>query len=233
LENSEDSTLEFNTADTIDFKILAKIEQAKRYFEQGTITKSGKNNYQKFKYFELTDILPVVRKACKELKLVTKFDMDDTTAVLMIGDIESKQKAYYPASIKEFNYDGNVGKYCQGVGAMQTYFMRYLYIRAFEIAVPDEIEQNIGKTKKTKGYTNGKQLKADSEKGIVAGQSTLKATHEKPLIDICKNISEELASKGVEVTKTALLEKVKDMKDNLELNREQYFAIRNLIQKNY
>lgn len=231
MESLKDSTLEFNTADTIDFEVLAKIEQAKSYFEQGTITKSGKNNYQKFKYLELTDILPVVRKACKELHLVTKFDMDDTTAVLMIGDIDSKQKVYYPASIKDFDFQGNVGKYCQGVGSMQTYFMRYLYIRAFEIAVPDKIEQNIGK--KSKSYNNGKQLKANGDKGIVAGQTTINPAQNRPVMDICKDISEKLSSEGVEVTSSVLFEKVKEMHENLELTPEQYKEIRTLIFNKY
>lgn len=116
-----------------------KIEEAKNCF--GSITKSGRNNYQKYDYLEVKDIFPTVREVCKKYNLKTsiKPDLKEERFVLRITDRDdnSYEDFYVPLFL---NKSGDVGKQYRDYGSSQTYAQRYLYIQAFEIAVPDEID---------------------------------------------------------------------------------------------
>lgn len=116
-----------------------KIEEAKKYFQK--ISKSGKNNFQNFQYSELYDITPIVRKICEQYKLKTKIvpNIEMNCFELTITDREdnSYEKFYVPYALLGA---GDAGRFMQDYGRCQTYAMRYLYIQAFEIAVPDEID---------------------------------------------------------------------------------------------
>lgn len=116
-----------------------KIEEAKNCFHN--IKQSGRNNYQKYDYFELKDILPTVRSICKEFNLKTNVttDIERNCFVLRITDkddntFEEFEVPYAPIGA------GDAGKWMQDFGRCMTYARRYLYLEAFEIAVPDEID---------------------------------------------------------------------------------------------
>lgn len=130
-----------------------KIEEAKNCF--GSITKSGRNNYQHYDYLEVKDIFPLVRKICKKYNLKTsiKPDFNNEMFVLRITDKDdnSFEEFYVPLFL---NTSGDVGKQNQDYGRSQTYAQRYLYIQAFEIAVPDEIDN-----RNQKMATKSNQLK--------------------------------------------------------------------------
>ena len=137
-----------------------KIEEAKNCF--GSITKSGRNNYQKYDYFEVKDIFPLVRKICKKYNLKTsiKPNFKEGMFVLKITDKDdnSFEEFYAPLFM---NTSGDVGKQNQDYGRSQTYAMRYLYIQAFEIVVPDEIDnkdqkKNVDKTAPKKNTKSNK-----------------------------------------------------------------------------
>lgn len=132
-----------------------KIQKAKNCFKD--IKESGRNNYQKFSYLETKDIFPIIRTICDKFKLKTQFDRDmwndKPVMKLTITDQEDNTSENFIVNIPEINTN-DPGKYMQDVGRVQTYAMRYLYIQAFEIAVPDEIDNKdqtkIGKTVKRK-----------------------------------------------------------------------------------
>ena len=116
-----------------------KIQKAKIRFK--AISKSGRNNYQKYDYFETKDIFPVVREICTEFKLKTKFDwnQEDNCMILTVKDCEDGTVDTSTIPLAPITAN-DPGKYMQDVGRIQTYAMRYLYIQVFEIAVPDEID---------------------------------------------------------------------------------------------
>lgn len=126
-----------------------KIEEAKNCF--GSITKSGRNNYQKYDYLEVKDIFPTVRSVCKKYNLKTsiKPDLNEERFVLRITDRDDNtyEDFYVPLFL---NKSGDVGKQNQDYGRSQTYAQRYLYIQAFEIAVPDDIDNRNQKKSVTK-----------------------------------------------------------------------------------
>lgn len=139
----------------IEMSASDKIQKAKNCFKD--IKESGRNNYQKFSYLETKDIFPIIRTICDKFKLKTQFDRDmwndKPVMKLTITDQEDNTSEKFIVNIPEINTN-DPGKYMQDVGRVQTYAMRYLYIQAFEIAVPDEIDNKdqtkIGKTVKRK-----------------------------------------------------------------------------------
>ena len=116
-----------------------KIEAAKNCFN--TIKTSGRNNFQKYDYLETKDIFPIVRKVCEDFKMKTniKPDFELNCFVLTITDKEDNSSEQFFVPYAPISA-GDAGKFMQDFGRCQTYAMRYLYIQAFEIAVPDEID---------------------------------------------------------------------------------------------
>ena len=147
-----------------------KIEEAKNCFKG--ISESGKNNFQKFTYFETKDIFPVVRKVCKQFNLKTKFNWDTETNVmtLIVTDRDDNSSEEYDLPVAVPN-DAKAGNFMQSIGSIQTYAMRYLYIQCFEITIPDEIDNKDNRPKqiqqnqqkKQKNTSLQKQDKKDSE----------------------------------------------------------------------
>lgn len=125
----------------VEMSASDKIQKAKNCFKD--IKESGRNNYQKFSYLETKDIFPIIRTICDKFKLKTQFDRDmwndKPVMKLTITDQEDNTSEKFIVNIPEINTN-DPGKYMQDVGRVQTYAMRYLYIQAFEIAVPDEID---------------------------------------------------------------------------------------------
>lgn len=118
-----------------------KIEAAKNCFN--TIKTSGRNNYQKYDYLETRDIFPLVRKVCEKYNLKTNIKpmLDKPWFVLTITDKEDNSSEQFFVPYAQLSA-GDAGKFMQDFGRCQTYAQRYLYIQAFEIAVPDEIDNN-------------------------------------------------------------------------------------------
>lgn len=116
-----------------------KIEEAKNCFQN--IKQSGRNNYQKYDYFELKDILPTVRSICNEFNLKTNVttDIERNCFVLRITDKDDDSYEEFEVPYAPLGA-GDAGKWMQDFGRCQTYARRYLYLQAFEIAVPDEVD---------------------------------------------------------------------------------------------
>ena len=116
-----------------------KIEEARNCFHG--MKESGRNNFQKYNYAELKDIVPIVRRICKEYKLKTKFDWDyeNNVMTLTVTDKEDGSSDVSVIPLAPLSA-GDPGKYMQDIGRIQTYARRYLYLQCFDIAVPDEID---------------------------------------------------------------------------------------------
>lgn len=123
-----------------------KIQDAKDCFDE--IVKSGYNSYQKYKYLELYDLNPIVRKVCGKFKLRTNFDWNLEENIMYLKITDKEDKSEYIANIPTAPITASdPGKYMQDVGRVQTYAQRYLYIQVFEIATPDGIDNRNQKTK--------------------------------------------------------------------------------------
>lgn len=191
-------------------KVDVKIEQGKHYFLKG-VTKSGVNNYQNFNYLELYDILPIVRKICTDLKMKTRVDFTDNIATLVITDCEDNSSAYFTCPLAPV-HDEDPGRYMQNIGRVRTYAMRYLYIQAFEIAVPDQIDKN-SKPAKTQSKN---QYKKQSH------NSYTKTIPEREIHDLARNIAEEMNSQGIPDTTENSLEYIKQKWQKNQITPQEY-----------
>lgn len=126
--------------------IYEKMNAARLQIAEKGLSKTGNNTFAGFKYFELSEILPVVNKVNNELKLFSAFSFLRDTATLEIVNAEKPEEkvtfsfAYSP--------DGAKLKAChqiQNEGAVQTYIKRYLYQNAYEIAEADQLDASVGR----------------------------------------------------------------------------------------
>jgi len=126
--------------------IYEKLNAARLQIAEKGLSKTGNNTFAGFKYFELSEILPVVNKVNNELNLFSAFSFLRDTATLEIVNAEKPEEkvtfsfAYSP--------DGAKLKAChqiQNEGAVQTYIKRYLYQNAYEIAEADQLDASVGR----------------------------------------------------------------------------------------
>lgn len=124
--------------------IYEKLNSARLQIAEKGLSKTGNNTFAGFKYFELSEILPVVTKVNADLKIFSSFSFLRDTATLEIVNAEKPEEkvtfsfAYSP--------DGAKLKAChqiQNEGAVQTYIKRYLYLNAYEIAEADQLDASV------------------------------------------------------------------------------------------
>lgn len=139
-----------------------KIQEAKECFK--TVSKKGYNTYQKFKYIESEDLFPVVRDVCRKFNLRTSFSWNYEHSRIELTVTDKEDKSSYTACVPvPLLSASDAGKYMQDVGRIQTYAMRYLYVQVFEIAVPDNIDNQNQKPHKMLEKT-GKNQKTNLQK---------------------------------------------------------------------
>lgn len=164
-----------------------KIQEAKDCFDE--ITKTGYNSYQKFKYIEAKDLNPIVRKVCRKFKLRTNFQWDQEGNMIHLVITDMEDKSSYKASVPIAPVTAqDPGKYMQDIGRIQTYAMRYLYVQVFEIAVPDNIDNQ---PTKSKHKTSKKQDKKQ--------EYPVKPIREEPTLEVTEQDVKEALDKVYEI----------------------------------
>jgi len=119
--------------------LYEKLAEARKRFKALGIRKGGRNDFQKYSYFELNDILKAVTDINADVKICTVENMDSEKATLRVVDSEA------PESFCEFSVPMSTAnlKGChpvQSLGAVITYLRRYLYQNAYSVAEPDQID---------------------------------------------------------------------------------------------
>nr|DAJ04604.1 MAG TPA: ERF superfamily protein [Caudoviricetes sp.] len=132
--------------------IRVKLQNAK-------LKKSGKNTYAGFDYFELADFLPKLNELMLEERINDKFYIKDNLAILELQKNEEVNVYTMPFVLFEtpLTYKKNKsgqflidkeGNYIQVpsmqdiqyLGALNTYYKRYLYLNAFGITDGEVID---------------------------------------------------------------------------------------------
>lgn len=146
--------------------LYEKLALARKRFKELKVRKGGRNEFQKYSYFELTDILNAVTDINEELKLCTVELVDSEKATLRIVDAESpKDSCDFTVPMSEANLKG-----ChpvQSLGAVITYLRRYLYQNAYSVAEPDQID-----------CLDQRQTERDSAESVKEDRSVLAKTKE-------------------------------------------------------
>ena len=120
--------------------------------QSSTIKKSGKNKYAGFEYFELADFLPKLNELMLEEQINDVFTIENEEAKLILRKGEESQEYKIPFVMFDtplvFKKDKNNNfvkdknneyiqipsmQDIQYLGALNTYYKRYLYLNAFGI----------------------------------------------------------------------------------------------------
>lgn len=123
-------------------ELYKKIMQVQCNLFNHKFNKSGHNQYGKFDYFELEDILPVVVKECFKNSLILEFAFTENEALLKIRDIDDPgvivtNRIPFP-EVEELPRMNIV----QSLGSYLTYAKRYLLLNSFHICEDSYIDSN-------------------------------------------------------------------------------------------
>lgn len=127
--------------------------------QNSKLRKSGRNKFAGFEYYELSDFLPKLNELMKESKVNDIFTIKDNIATLTLIKEEEKQDYSIPFILFDTPKNKNGGDSMQPIqylGALNTYYKRYLYLNAFGITdgeVIDAIDNTQHQTTKQEEQT--------------------------------------------------------------------------------
>lgn len=122
--------------------VYKKLQQARMLLQNTKLTKSGKNKFAGYEYFELGDFLPAIQKICNDVGLCGVVSFNEHMAYLQINDVEDGTSIMFTSPMSSASLKG-----ChdvQNLGAVQTYLRRYLWTNAFEIVEHDALDATTG-----------------------------------------------------------------------------------------
>ena len=138
--------------------IYEKLAEARIKLQNSGIKKTGKNDYAKYDYFELSEILPKCNEICEELKVCCIVSFTADTATLeFVNSEKPEEKILFTSPMSEAKLKG-----ChevQNLGAVQTYIKRYLYQNCFEIAENDVLDSTMNPNQNNQKSNNQNQNK--------------------------------------------------------------------------
>ena len=123
--------------------VYKKLQQARIALQGKKLTKSGKNKFAGYEYFELGDFLPTIQTICNDVGLCGVLSFNHEMAYLQINDVEDGTSVMFTSPMSSAALKG-----ChdvQNLGAVQTYLRRYLWTNAFEIVEHDALDATMGK----------------------------------------------------------------------------------------
>ena len=120
--------------------VYKKLQQARAKLHQTKLTKSGKNAFAKFNYFELSDFMPSVTEIFNSIGLCGIVSFTNDTAYLTIYDVEGDERGFvtFTSPLVLANMDRIQA--IQSMGASHTYYRRYLYLMALDLVENDLID---------------------------------------------------------------------------------------------
>lgn len=141
--------------------------------QNSKLKKSGKNKFAGFDYFELSDFLPRLNELMQEEGMNDRFSIinnnDGTMTASLVLIKGSETQAYImpfvmfdtPINLKEHKDTGEIREVksmqdIQYLGALNTYYKRYLYLNAFGITDGEVIDSMDNDNLKNPGTTEKK-----------------------------------------------------------------------------
>lgn len=123
--------------------VYKKLQKARIALQGQKLTKSGKNKFAGYEYFELGDFLPAIQTICNDVGLCGVVSFSNEMAYLQINDVEDGTSIMFTSPMSSASLKG-----ChdvQNLGAVQSYLRRYLWVNAFEIVEHDALDATMGK----------------------------------------------------------------------------------------
>ena len=150
--------------------IYEKMQKVKKLLSDSELKKTGENEYSKFEYYELADILPAIITFCEEYRLFThvnfvkeyntktitteenqvqeKVKVGESAILTIINIDKPEEKIEYSSDVKDLEL--KAANAIQNYGGIQTYSRRYLYMNAFDIVEAEMFDKEMNKKKKQK-----------------------------------------------------------------------------------
>ena len=119
--------------------IYQKLINIREEFHKLELTKSGKNKFANYDYFELKDFIPSVVKLLHKHGAVTLFNIDELQATLTLINTENTEdRTTFSTPVADASGKGQLA--IQSLGSQHTYLKRYLYINLLDIVESDGID---------------------------------------------------------------------------------------------
>ena len=124
--------------------IYGKLAVARGRFLEAPVQKSGVNRFAEYKYFELSDIVPVATAIFNYCGLVflISFDNDNATGTLVNVD-KPEETIIFTSPMRDLEVKGMNA--VQALGGVETYQRRYLYMTCLDIVEADAFDATQGK----------------------------------------------------------------------------------------
>lgn len=199
-----------NLNETI-IKIRVELQNSK-------IKKSGKNRFAGFEYYELADFLPKLNELMLKEKVNDRFTIKDGLAMLELIKGEERQEYTIPFQIfpTPLNKNGSPSMQdIQYLGALNTYYKRYLYLNAFGIT-DGEVIDSMDSANLQKGVTFTPNTK-EQEKDILNKMSKMKEL----VIDTNSDFEEIYKYYKVKDMDSMNLNQLDDCIKNLEIKKSK------------
>lgn len=116
--------------------IHLKMQEARAELQEIEIKKSNYNNFGKYYYFDLSDILPPIMKICNKYKIAPYFNFAEPEASLLVVNAENPEECLtftMPTKVSPLKGCNDM----QSIGGAQTFAQKYLYESAFGISETD------------------------------------------------------------------------------------------------
>lgn len=115
-----------------------KLMQARIQLQGTKLSKSGKNKFAGYSYFELSDFLPTIQDIFNQIGLCGYVSFGKDLATLTITDVDGGGEITITSPMAEANLKGTHP--IQNLGAVETYNRRYLWMAAMEIVEHDILD---------------------------------------------------------------------------------------------
>lgn len=205
--------------------VYKKLQEARIMLQRTKLTKSGRNKFAGYDYFELGDFLPAIQEICQKVGLCGVVSFTEHMAYLQINDVEDGTSIMFSSPMSSASLKG-----ChdvQNLGAVQTYLRRYLWTNAFEIVEHDALDATMG------ADAPAKKSEAVAVKPVVATAVTEKPTQAWQIV-----VQSDDAN-WLETLKTGchkmleLAEKEEDVLELFKVNRATFDKAKKMDEKFY
>lgn len=123
--------------------LYQKVAKIKGEMSSMKFTKTGKNSFTHFNYFQLDDFEPTLEKLCSQYGVVTYFQFALDAARMVVVDADSPADKIEVDSPVDVSF-GKTSTKMQDIGSMQTYARRYLFMSFFGITESDFLDEVAG-----------------------------------------------------------------------------------------
>lgn len=204
--------------------VYKKLQQARIRLQGTKLSKSGKNKFAGYEYFELGDFLPTIQTICNDIGLCGVVSFNHEMAFLQINDTEDGTSIMFTSPMSSAALKG-----ChdvQNLGAVQTYLRRYLWTNAFEIVEHDALDATMGSSEPVK-VTSAK--KPESVTVNVKPAETKLTVSKGWQIAVSDSDDKQVWLNSVKLGADSLLqlaEKQDDVKQIFKVNRELFDTVK-------